>query len=168
MGVERNQPCPCGSGRKYKNCCGRLQNKSREQLEREKARDAEIEKLQKMSPEQRHRYEIKKKRDENNKLEALEIEKVGDAEIVKRDMELMHIELKALKQSVEIDRKMLKENLALLDETYKKVEALPFSLRKKMVLESYEMQRQGIIDKIDGTIVFEQNRVMLRMLEHEK
>jgi uncharacterized protein YecA (UPF0149 family) len=21
--VGRNQPCPCGSGKKYKNCCGR-------------------------------------------------------------------------------------------------------------------------------------------------
>ncbi len=21
--VERNDPCPCGSGRKYKRCCGR-------------------------------------------------------------------------------------------------------------------------------------------------
>ena len=22
-GVGRNDPCPCGSGKKYKNCCGR-------------------------------------------------------------------------------------------------------------------------------------------------
>jgi preprotein translocase subunit SecA len=22
--VGRNEPCPCGSGKKYKNCCGRL------------------------------------------------------------------------------------------------------------------------------------------------
>ena len=22
--VGRNDPCPCGSGKKYKNCCGRL------------------------------------------------------------------------------------------------------------------------------------------------
>ena len=22
--VGRNQPCPCGSGKKYKNCCGRV------------------------------------------------------------------------------------------------------------------------------------------------
>ena len=21
--VERNEPCPCGSGKKYKNCCGK-------------------------------------------------------------------------------------------------------------------------------------------------
>ena len=21
--VGRNEPCPCGSGKKYKNCCGR-------------------------------------------------------------------------------------------------------------------------------------------------
>ncbi|WP_369124261.1 SEC-C metal-binding domain-containing protein [uncultured Acetatifactor sp.] len=21
--MGRNEPCPCGSGRKYKNCCGR-------------------------------------------------------------------------------------------------------------------------------------------------
>ncbi len=24
--VGRNDPCPCGSGRKYKKCCGRLEN----------------------------------------------------------------------------------------------------------------------------------------------
>ncbi|MBR5741927.1 MAG: SEC-C domain-containing protein, partial [Firmicutes bacterium] len=24
--VGRNDPCPCGSGKKYKNCCGRNQN----------------------------------------------------------------------------------------------------------------------------------------------
>jgi preprotein translocase subunit SecA len=24
--VGRNDPCPCGSGKKYKNCCGRPQN----------------------------------------------------------------------------------------------------------------------------------------------
>ena len=22
--VKRNEPCPCGSGKKYKKCCGRL------------------------------------------------------------------------------------------------------------------------------------------------
>jgi preprotein translocase subunit SecA len=22
--VGRNEPCPCGSGKKYKNCCGRV------------------------------------------------------------------------------------------------------------------------------------------------
>ena len=22
--VGRNEPCPCGSGKKYKHCCGRL------------------------------------------------------------------------------------------------------------------------------------------------
>jgi preprotein translocase subunit SecA len=22
--VGRNDPCPCGSGKKYKNCCGRM------------------------------------------------------------------------------------------------------------------------------------------------
>jgi uncharacterized protein YecA (UPF0149 family) len=22
--IGRNQPCPCGSGKKYKHCCGRL------------------------------------------------------------------------------------------------------------------------------------------------
>ena len=22
--VGRNEPCPCGSGKKYKNCCGRM------------------------------------------------------------------------------------------------------------------------------------------------
>ncbi|MFR7895260.1 MAG: SEC-C metal-binding domain-containing protein [Dysosmobacter sp.] len=21
--IGRNEPCPCGSGKKYKNCCGR-------------------------------------------------------------------------------------------------------------------------------------------------
>ena len=25
--VGRNDPCPCGSGKKYKNCCGAAQNK---------------------------------------------------------------------------------------------------------------------------------------------
>lgn len=24
--VGRNDPCPCGSGKKYKNCCGRNQD----------------------------------------------------------------------------------------------------------------------------------------------
>jgi len=24
--VGRNDPCPCGSGKKYKNCCGKEQN----------------------------------------------------------------------------------------------------------------------------------------------
>jgi len=23
-GAERNMPCPCGSGKKYKKCCGKL------------------------------------------------------------------------------------------------------------------------------------------------
>ena len=23
MEIGRNEPCPCGSGKKYKNCCGR-------------------------------------------------------------------------------------------------------------------------------------------------
>ncbi|MBQ1565441.1 MAG: SEC-C domain-containing protein, partial [Clostridia bacterium] len=23
MKIGRNDPCPCGSGKKYKNCCGR-------------------------------------------------------------------------------------------------------------------------------------------------
>jgi preprotein translocase subunit SecA len=23
--IGRNEPCPCGSGKKYKKCCGRLQ-----------------------------------------------------------------------------------------------------------------------------------------------
>ena len=26
--IERNEPCPCGSGKKYKNCCMRLKNGS--------------------------------------------------------------------------------------------------------------------------------------------
>ena len=24
--VGRNDPCPCGSGKKYKNCCGKVTN----------------------------------------------------------------------------------------------------------------------------------------------
>jgi preprotein translocase subunit SecA len=24
--IGRNEPCPCGSGKKYKNCCGKFQN----------------------------------------------------------------------------------------------------------------------------------------------
>jgi preprotein translocase subunit SecA len=28
--IGRNDPCPCGSGKKYKNCCGRNQGVSEE------------------------------------------------------------------------------------------------------------------------------------------
>ena len=30
--VGRNDPCPCGSGRKYKECCGRARRKRRRRL----------------------------------------------------------------------------------------------------------------------------------------
>ena len=29
---ERNQPCPCGSGQKYKNCCGKPKNTFRNEV----------------------------------------------------------------------------------------------------------------------------------------
>lgn len=167
-GTHRNQPCPCGSGKKYKNCCmKRLHNKSRDELIKDKKGALEMERVRMMPPDQRARYEIKKKREKNDRLESIELDRVGEAEMIKRDKRLMLIELRALVKSVEIDVRMLKENLALLDETRKEIEALPLSLRKRMVLDSYDMQRQGIVDKIDNTVVYEQNRVVLRMLEAE-
>src|SRR6202011_4896322 len=30
--VGRNEPCPCGSGKKYKNCCGRVASRDRAEL----------------------------------------------------------------------------------------------------------------------------------------
>ena len=31
--IARNAPCPCGSGRKYKRCCGKIQREKRERLD---------------------------------------------------------------------------------------------------------------------------------------
>ena len=38
--IGRNDPCPCGSGKKYKNCCGRNQQKIIKSLGRLKIKSA--------------------------------------------------------------------------------------------------------------------------------
>ena len=36
--VGRNDPCPCGSGKKYKKCCGAVSHPERSELLRERRR----------------------------------------------------------------------------------------------------------------------------------
>src|ERR1700692_4436457 len=47
--TARNGPCPCGSGRRYKTCCGRLtaggETQARERSAREDAEAAELSRL---------------------------------------------------------------------------------------------------------------------------
>lgn len=147
MTTGRNEPCPCGSGKRYKNCCRNkdapLKNEYRDQAAKEN-----------MTEQERFEQALK-----------LEKEKVGDEVMFERDKELLIIELRAIKRSVEGDVDYFEKALTEIDKTIKEITALPLSSRQGMVLASLHGQRQQIVANSEKAEFKGSSEVVLAVLE---
>lgn len=142
----RNQPCSCGSGKKFKHCCmNKPKNEFREQL-----------KEQEKSPEQKHKDMI-----------ALETERAGPEEMKKRDRQLLLVELRGMKKSVEMDKEYFDNVVKYMDKVISEIAALPLSERQGAVLESLRKQRENTLQNGSRIKFSPINQVMLSLLEGE-
>mmetsp|Transcript_27848 Transcript_27848/g.38883 ORF Transcript_27848/g.38883 Transcript_27848/m.38883 type:complete len:169 (-) Transcript_27848:134-640(-) len=93
--VNRNGPCPCKSGRKYKSCCAKADKVAREESRRARRKDSmspgrsrkggKNVRIQKLSNKQRKELARKTKKETSNRDDERKGPKSGNSKICKED-----------------------------------------------------------------------------------
>ncbi|MDA0321790.1 MAG: SEC-C domain-containing protein [Verrucomicrobia bacterium] len=87
MSVSRNDPCPCGSGRKYKKCCmGQEQNAATQQMLQKRARDEQTARDRKAEDVEFNRYVVALEELTNRANDLIRSEQWAEAETCCRQL----------------------------------------------------------------------------------
>lgn len=150
--VGRNEPCPCGSGRKYKKCC----------LEEGMFVMEETRTGPKLSNE--FRDNLDRQRAEVDPIKA-ETERVGEAVMLERDTFVTMRHLQLQKQLVELDAQHNKADADILAASIDEIDALPVSEGRSFVLEFMAQQVEKTLKAVENSVFPGVNEVTLHALE---
>lgn len=145
----RNQPCPCGSGRKYKKCCMEERNRIMS--------TQEVDGAGKVSG-----YETVPSNDFRKELEA---ENVSQAELMLRDQIVMARAMESNHRQAKFMREMLEASLDELSSTHEFMQAQPHSEGKPEILAAILLQIDQLQERLVTPIVSRADAVQLAALK---
>lgn len=150
MKIHRNQPCPCGSRRKYKKCCG-------------KAPRGQEEGVRTMNGELKNdfRDEVVK---QNNPIK-FETEKVGEEEMLRRDSYVSMRQLEVQERMMAADAAHTQSAIETYEKFLEELSDLPLSEGRIGVVSMIQRQVKMLQDQLAKSTFPRVNKVTLEALK---